>query len=348
MNTDHDAERARRVTLSYASEPGDEITTAMIARHGTADTLDAITAASLPALRGIDHAATLAWQERLARRLPDRSASGILEACLQHGIRVVIPDDPDWPSQLEDLPNPPVAIYVRGDLSFLGRRLDSIVTITGCRAESGYGQFVTQETVQGLAADGFTIVSGIAYGIEESAQQAALANGDRSVGFLAGGLDRPYPSGLHELTERIAAQGALVSELPPGTTPTRWRFLQRGRLLAAASTATIVVEAGARSGALHVAAHAARLGRDVAAFPGPVTSSNSAGTNLLIADGVATLVTQAEDIRRMIDRDGPDATPPAAPGNVAPRRAAQRTEPIPATGEPHLNPAHAGGTVIAL
>ena len=316
MNTTHDAERVRRVTLSYASEPGDDITAQMIARYGTADTLNAISGAP-PALRGVDHNQILDWQERLTARTQARTPERVMEDSLRHGIRIVIPGDADWPTQLDDLPNPPVALYTKGDLSILERSLGSLVTIVGSRSASNYGEFLTQETVQGLTADGFTIVSGIAYGIEGHAMRSALVAGDNPVAFLAGGPDRAYPAGHQELVDRIAEHGAVVSEVPPGTTPTKWRFMQRNRLLAAASAATVVVEAGPRSGSLQVAAHAARLGREVAAFPGPVTSANSAGTHMLIADGVARMVTRAEDIRQLIDRDGPDATPPGGMSGVA-------------------------------
>jgi len=319
MNTTHDAERVRRVTLSYASEPGDEITTAMIARYGTAETIESITASRPPDLRSVDHDAVIDWQDRVSARLQTRTPSGVMEAALRHGMKIVIPGDPDWPTQLDDLANPPFALYVKGDLSPLGRDTSSIVTLVGSRAATGYGEFVAQETVQGLTAEGFTIVSGAAYGIEGAAMRSALAAGDRPVAFLAGGLDRPYPAGHQELIDRIAENGAVASEVPPGMTPTKWRFMQRNRLLAAASGATVVVEAGPRSGSLHVAANAARLGREVAAFPGPVTSANSAGTHLLIADGVAQLVTSATDIRQLVDGATPGAPSPLGGLSSVPR-----------------------------
>jgi len=319
MNTTHDAERVSRVTLSYASEPGDDITAAMIARYGSVETVDAITSSRPPDLRSVDHDAVIDWQDRLSAQLRTRTPSGVMEAALRHGMKVVIPGDPDWPTQLDDLPNPPVALYVKGDLSPLGRDTTSIVTLVGARAATGYGEFVTQETVQGLTAEGFTIVSGIAYGIEGTAMRSAIVSGDRPVAFLAGGLDRPYPAGHQDLVDRIVENGAVVSEVPPGMTPTKWRFMQRNRLLAAASSATVVVEAGARSGSLHVAANAARLGREVAAFPGPVTSASSAGTHLLISDGVAQLVTRAEDIRQLVDGITPDRPSPIGGISSVPR-----------------------------
>jgi DNA processing protein len=341
MNATQDVERARRVTLSYASEPGDEITAVMISRLGTRQTIEAVTGAP-PEIRGIDHNAILDWQERTDKRLQTRTADGVMEACLRHGIHIVIPGDSGWPTQLDDLPNPPVALYVKGDLSPLSRNLDSIVTIVGSRAATGYGEFVTQETVEGLSRDGFTIVSGVAYGIEGHAMRSALVSGDAPVAFLAGGLDRPYPAGHQELVDRVAEHGAVASEVPPGMTPTRWRFMQRNRLLAAASGATVVVEAGARSGSLHVAAHAARLERVVAAFPGPVTSANSAGTHLLIEDRVASLVTKAEDITRLIDQQGPNPTAPAPAIGVTPiDQARSRSLPDLGHDEPEQTPSRA-------
>lgn len=319
MNTTQDAERVSRVTLSYASEPGDAITAAMLTRHGAVATLDAITSSRPPDLRDIDPDVITDWQNRLAARLQTRTPGIVIESALQYGMTIVVPGDPDWPTQLDDLPNPPVALYAKGDLSPLGRDITSIVTLAGSRAATGYGEFVTRETVQGLVAEGFTVVSGVAYGIEGAAMRAALAAGDRPVAFLAGGLDRPYPAGHELLFDRIVEHGAVVSEIPPGLTPTKWRFMQRNRLLAAASSATVVVEAGTRSGALHVAANAAGLGREVAAFPGPVTSANSSGTHLLISDGVAQLVTSADDIRQLVDGATPGGPAPLGGINSLPR-----------------------------
>ena len=123
-----------------------------------------------------------------------------------------------------------------------------------------------------LAASGIPIVSGAAYGIDGAAHRAALADGGATIALVAGGVDRPYPTGHSSLIDRIATQGAVVSELPCGASPTKWRFLARNRLIAAISAATVVVEAGWRSGSLNTAGHAAALGRSIGAVPGPVTS----------------------------------------------------------------------------
>ncbi len=170
------------------------------------------------------------------------------------------------------------------------------MTFTGARAATSYGEHVAQSLANDIAGQGGVIVSGGAYGIDGAAHRAALASGGRTVAVLAGGLDRPYPTGHRELLDQVGREGALVSELPPGSTPTRWRFLARNRLLAAVSAATVVVEAGYRSGSLHVAAQAAGLGRPVGAVPGPVTSAASAGCHRLLREGTARVVTDIADL----------------------------------------------------
>lgn len=157
-------------------------------------------------------------------------------------------------------------------------------------------------------------MAGGAYGIEGAAHRAALAAGGDTIAVLAGGVDRPYPAGHRELLDRIASVGLLVSETAPGTAPTRHRFLARGRLLAALSSTTVVVEAGARTGALRTAQWAHELGRHVGAVPGPVTSAASVGPHELIGDGQARIVTDAGQITNMLHvgqdrRDSPQRSP---------------------------------------
>ncbi|WP_104177426.1 DNA-processing protein DprA [Cryobacterium sp. Y50] len=159
------------------------------------------------------------------------------------------------------------------------------------------------ERASELASQGRTIISGGAYGIDESAHRAAIMSFPGStIAVLATGLDRLYPTGHEQLFERIEQSGGLlVSEFPPGSAPTRWRFLQRNRMLAALSGATVVVEAGHRSGSLNVAGQAHALGRPVAAVPGPVTSPASAGCHRLIQEGIASLVADAQDVTDLLN-----------------------------------------------
>ncbi|CAN5220760.1 hypothetical protein BH09ACT5_BH09ACT5_25010 [soil metagenome] len=138
------------------------------------------------------------------------------------------------------------------------------------------------------------------------AHRAALASNGDTVAFLAGGVDRFYPSGHDALLTRIAEHGLVASELPCGSAPTRWRFLQRNRLIAAASLATVVLEAGWRSGALNTAHHADNAGRQVGAVPGPVTSAASAGCHRLVRDGRAILVTSPEEMAALVGPLEPD------------------------------------------
>ena len=151
-----------------------------------------------------------------------------------------------------------------------------------------------------LAGQGVSIVSGAAYGIDGAAHRAALTAGGTTIALLAGGADRAYPAGHGELIDRIAASGAVVSEAPCGTTPTKWRFLQRNRLIAALADATVVVEAGWRSGSLNTAAHAAALSRPLGAVPGPVTSAASAGCHRLLREFDARCVTNSADALELL------------------------------------------------
>jgi DNA processing protein len=144
------------------------------------------------------------------------------------------------------------------------------------------------------------VISGAAYGIDGAAHRAALATGGHTIALLAGGVERPYPAGHASLIERVAHAGAVASEVPCGSMPTKWRFLARNRLIAAMADATVVVEAGWRSGSLNTAAHAADLGRPLGAVPGAITSATSAGCHRLLREYGATCVTSASDVRELL------------------------------------------------
>jgi len=170
------------------------------------------------------------------------------------------------------------------------------VAIVGARAATAYGTHVCTEIAGALAASGWTVVSGAAYGIDAAAHRAALAAGGTTIAVLACGPDVAYPRAHADLLDAIAAQGAVISEWPPGTAPGRWRFLLRNRVVAALAGGTVVIEAGARSGTISTARHAERLGRPLMAVPGPVTSPASAGCHQLIRDCSAVCVTSAADV----------------------------------------------------
>lgn len=298
-----DAERDARMTLAALSEPGDTITGTLVARLGAAETVQLITSSDrLP--NGIDPAEGELWRRRLAPRINPGQIDRIVADMERHDLRLLTPDDIDWPGELQQLgTSAPIALWLKGDPGQLSTPLPGRVTIVGARASTAYGSQVATELASELATQGRTIVSGGAYGIDGSAHRAATVSFPGStIAVLATGLDRLYPTGHEQLFERIEQSGGLlVSELPPGSAPTRWRFLQRNRMLAALSGATVVVEAGHRSGSLNVAGQAHALGRPVGAVPGPVTSPASAGCHRLIQEGLASLIIDAQDVTDLLD-----------------------------------------------
>jgi DNA processing protein len=177
------------------------------------------------------------------------------------------------------------------------------VAIVGARANTSYGEVFARELAFGCGERGICVVSGAAYGIDAAAHRGALSASAATVAVLACGVDRPYPRGNLDHLDRIAGQGVVVSEVPPGSAPTRNRFIHRNRLIAALAAATVVVEAGWRSGASITASEAADLGRPVGAVPGPVTSPASAGCHRLLRAG-AVCVTSVADVVELVDPIG--------------------------------------------
>ncbi|KAB1642656.1 DNA-processing protein DprA [Gulosibacter chungangensis] len=233
-----------------------------------------------------------------ARWSPRLDLDRVVMLCRQAanlGLRFISPEDSLWPSQLDDLgPHAPQGLWVRGNVDAL-RETHRSLALVGARASTNYGDRVAGDLAAELAMRGLTIISGGAYGIDAAAHRAALASGGSTIAILAGGADRLYPSGNRQLLERISAEGAIITEAPVGQPPTRWRFLQRNRLIAALTQASIVVEAGARSGALNTANHAQQLGRPLGAIPGPVTSASSVGCHRLLKEEQAQLIANSAD-----------------------------------------------------
>ncbi|MFN3866704.1 MAG: DNA-processing protein DprA, partial [Demequina sp.] len=233
--------------------------------------------------------------ERWARRRDGAQASHLLERAAQCGARVVVRGDEEWPEGVDSWGiEAPFALWVRGTQP-LATLFRHSIAIVGARSSTSYGEHVAG-TIAAHAADcGWSVVSGGAYGIDAAAHRGALAAGGRTLAVMAGGVDRLYPAGNHDLLARVLDHGAVVSEVPPGWAPHRSRFLTRNRLIACA-TATVVIEAAGRSGALSTANRAAQIARPVAAVPGPVTSASSAGCHELIRAGAAVLVTDGSDV----------------------------------------------------
>ena len=314
LDRDEIADRYARARWSAIAEPGDADAGRLIAALGVQQALAWLDAGVGSARADASLADAL---ERWGPRLRQIDTPLHLRQAARFGARLVVPGDPEWPTGLDDLGlHAPSALWVRGDPDLLGR-LDRSIAIVGARAATGYGEHVTVDVASGLVDRGFAIVSGAAFGIDGAAHRAALAGGGATVAFLAGGVDRLYPSAHETLLTRIVDRGAVVSEVPCGTAPTKWRFLQRNRLIAAASRATVVVEAGWRSGSLNTAGHAAQLGRPLGAVPGPVTSSASAGCHRLIREYDAVCVTTAQEMAELVD---PAAATRPHSGEASPER----------------------------
>ncbi|OFN74087.1 DNA processing protein DprA [Rothia sp. HMSC071B01] len=238
----------------------------------------------------------LRWNRRMERTL--NAEAHMAATC---GAWLVTPADPLWPPQLNDLgPARPYGLWCRGDSRHL---LDLAsapsVALVGSRDPSIYGTEATTHLAAELARRGYTVISGGAMGIDIAAHRAALTQQGSdlpTIAFMAGGLDRLYPAQNSDALNMIVDRGLIMSEVSVGNTPTRWRFLERNRLIAALARHTIVVEARWRSGALNTARHAMEIGRTLWAVPGQINSPNSVGTNRLLRDGLAQTLTQAADI----------------------------------------------------
>ena len=300
----HD-ERSARTILSLVAAPNDPSTGRLLGRVGAVELLRlADTDGAVP---GLDQIAATVWRERLHTASNADALATQMATFERQGLRVLIPGEKDWPVAINDLgARTPYALWTRGETALLARPLADRITLTGARASTAYGDHMAIELASDLARSGRVVVAGGAYGIEAVAHQSALATGGRTIAVLAGGVDREYPAGHADLFARIEQQGLLVSEVAPDVAPTRQRFLDRGRIMAALSSTTVIVEAGARSGSLHVADEAVELGRSVGAVPGPVTSAASYGSHILLQDGRARLVASSGDVLRLTGSDKND------------------------------------------
>ncbi|MGY1739800.1 MULTISPECIES: DNA-processing protein DprA [unclassified Blastococcus] len=321
--------RRARAWLSRAAEPGSVGFWRFVEEAGPVDAVRRLRAGRAPD----------AVQALVGVRAQQDASLVDLRRAERCGARLVVPEDDEWPAlalhaltvasaeqpagsrEMSDrtkAPVPPVALWVRGP-GRLDETVDRSVALVGSRASTAYGEHVAGDLAYRLGERGWTTVSGGAYGIDAAAHRGALAAGAPTVAVLACGVDRVYPSGNGALLERIAQDGLLVSEWPPGAAPHRHRFLVRNRLIAALTRGTVVVEAAARSGAQATARRAGRLGRPVMAVPGPVTSAMSVGCHELVRDASlgAVLVSGAAHVIEAVGRLGEDLAPaPVVPADV--------------------------------
>lgn len=286
-------DRAARVALSFVGTSNDPATGRLLKRVGAVELIKLV--GKDGPVPGMDDISAAVWRERIrSAATPERIAARMVDA---RSFRVITPSDPDWPTALNYLGDrAPFALWAKGRTELLFTRLGERITMAGSRAATSYGAHVTDELCEDLIPAGKALVSGAAYGIDGAVHRAVLARGGDTIAVLASGVDRPYPMGHADLLERIGTRGLVISEVPPGMVPTRQRFLDRARILGALSGTTVIVEAGARSGTVRIAHEAAELGRPVGAVPGPVTSAASTGTNLLLQQGLAQVITSGHDV----------------------------------------------------
>jgi DNA processing protein len=280
-------ERSNRVLLALVTSrviPA-RVLVELIRREG-ADRIEAL------GMEGLVRRYRLGPRAREPLRCAFERTPEIEKSLSDHGARAVWLGDDDYPALLSEIPVPPPALFVRGGLDARNTR---VIAIVGSRRASLSGRRLTLEVAEELALRGFTVVSGLARGIDTAAHQGALAARGRTLAVLGSGIDLIYPPENRPLSDEISMNGALLSEHGPGVEPLPWHFPLRNRIISGLCMGTVVVEAAPRSGALITARCALEQNRSVFAVPGKPGDPRSGGVNKLLKDG-AKLVENADDI----------------------------------------------------
>ena len=225
------------------------------------------------------------------------SLDKVWERIESQGIKILTWGDETYPARLKEIDQPPPVIYIRGEYL-----LDDLfaVAIVGTRKVTPYGRQVTEEIASFLAANGMTVVSGLARGVDAIAHQTALKAGGRTIGILGSGVDKIYPPEHRGLAEQMMERGAIISDYAVGTPPDASNFPPRNRIISGLSLAVVVIEAAETSGALITAEFAAEQGREIFAVPGSILAPQSKGTNRLIQKGALPLLTP-DDLMQALD-----------------------------------------------
>lgn len=239
--------------------------------------------------------------ERVVQARENVDLDKVWERIEAQGIKILTWQDEAYPQRLKEIDQPPPVLYIRGE--YLPDDLFA-VAIVGTRRVTPYGRQITEELSSFLAANGLTVISGLARGVDAIAHQSALKAGGRSIAVLGSGVDKIYPPEHRGLAEQMMERGAIVSDYAPGTPPDASNFPPRNRIISGLSLAVVVIEAGETSGALITAEFAAEQGREVFAVPGSILAPQSKGTNKLIQKGALPLLSvndlmQALDITRV-------------------------------------------------
>jgi DNA processing protein len=300
------------LALSLVPGLGPRLTAALLRHFGSAG---AVRRAAAGQLRQVPQIGAK-LSEDFAAALAKVDVEAEIALLERHDTTVVALGDPGYPAALAQAPAPPPLLYVTGNLTAADARSIAIVGSRGCTT---YGRRVTERLSAGLARAGYTIVSGLARGIDGVAHRAALQAAGRTIAVLAGGLSRIYPPEHADLAAEVKKAGALLSEAPMATEPLAALFPPRNRIISGLSLGVIVVEASERSGTLITARHAGEQGREVFAVPGPVDSATSAGCLHLIREG-ATLIRGVEDVLEALSASASVAPARSlvGPGSVTP------------------------------
>jgi DNA processing protein len=276
------------IGLSLVPDVGPVMSKKLIAEMGSPENISSAGMKDLLAVRGLG--------KQKAENIKNFRLWDFIEKQLtlgeKKGIRVVVYRDEGYPQVLKEIEGAPIVLYMRGEYHHDDRYG---IAVVGSRKHTHYGEAVTQRISGELASAGFTVISGMARGIDTLSHRAALASGGRTIAVLGCGLDVHYPAENRNLMEKIAGAGCAMSEFPPGTMPNRENFPRRNRLISGLALGVLVVEATLDSGSLITENYALEQNKEVFAVPGNITSSNSDGTNSLIKQG-AKLVTEAKDI----------------------------------------------------
>ncbi len=305
------SERAARMSLSCTVDGGDPEAAELVRRLGPEGAWAKVGEGALG--------------EPLARRAAASDLGVVERLAALAAVRFIAPGDEEWPEGLDDLERTspiqrrggvPIGLWVRGP-GHLAMMAARSVAVVGSRASTAYGTGLAADLGAELAESGVTVISGMAFGIDAAAHRGALAAGGPTIGVVANGVDVAYPPGNAKLFEAVAHDHLLVSELPPGSHPTRIRFLARNRLIAAMARGTVVVEAALRSGARNTAGWALECQRPLMAVPGSVHSRASATPHVMIRSGQAVLVTSAAEVLELVSGMGQHTLfPKSGPGRV--------------------------------
>ncbi|MDH3391297.1 MAG: DNA-processing protein DprA [Desulfobulbaceae bacterium] len=279
------------LALSLVPGMGPVTCNKLVAHFGSPEKVLAASSPNLTAVASL-RKESLAALSGEGRQHLEELANKEIERAAEKNIVIIPCDDPLYPALLKNIHDPPVVLYVLGAPELLNCRGLGIV---GSRAATHYGKDIAQQMAGSLSRQGFTIISGLALGIDTAAHNGALAAEGKTIAVLGCGLDIVYPPSNHNLYKRIASAGAVVSEYPLGTKPDSFRFPARNRIISGLSLGIVVVEAANRSGSLITASHALEQGREVFAVPGRIDSVKSAGTHTLLQQG-AKLVHSINDI----------------------------------------------------